>query len=138
MTTYPFGHEHVRIYEESDGQEGYRWKRDTEILLLSTRGRKSGEARVMPLIFREIDGDYVIVASKGGYHEHPAWFLNLREHPGDIEVQVRAEKFPVRHRIAEGEERERLWDLMAEVWPDYREYQKRTGRQIPVVVLERT
>ena len=138
MTTkHPFGQEHVRIYQATDGEEGYFWREGTEILLLTTRGRKSGEPRVMPLIHREIDGDYVIVASNGGTRDHPAWFGNLQAHPDDVEVQVRAERFPVRPRIAEGAERERLWQAMNVVWPHYAEYQTRTEREIPVVVLER-
>jgi proline iminopeptidase len=136
-TTYPFGQEHVRLYQETGGQEGYFWREGTEILLLTTTGRKSGERKVMPLIHREIDGDYVIVASKGGTPDHPAWFKNLQAHPDDVEVQVRDQVFAVRPHIAEGEERERLWAAMNEVWPHYAEYQQRTDREIPVVVLER-
>jgi deazaflavin-dependent oxidoreductase (nitroreductase family) len=135
--TYPYGQDHVRIYQESGGREGYFWKEGSEILLLTTTGRKSGERKIMPLIYREIDGDYVIVASKGGHPEHPAWFVNLRASPDDVEVQVRDETFRVRPRVAEGSEREKLWAAMNEVWPHYAEYQERTDRQIPVVVLER-
>jgi len=137
MSDFKYGQAHVQQYRESGGQEGYFWKRGSEILLLVTKGRKSGEERWMPLIFREIDGEYVIVASKGGAPEHPAWFVNMRAHPADIRIQVKDEVFPVRHRIAEGDERERLWGLMNEVWPDYAEYQTHTDRQIPVVVLTR-
>lgn len=131
-----FGDEHVRVYRETDGERGYRWRRGTEILLLTTRGRRSGEERTTPLIHRT-DGDrWIIVASKGGTPDHPDWFKNLSEEP-EAEIQVKAEKIPVRASIAEGDERERLWGLMAEVWPDYDDYQERTERQIPVVVLER-
>lgn len=138
MTTHLYGAEHVRRYRETDGDEGYRWRRDTEILILTTRGRKSGETRDTPLIFREVDGAYVIVASQGGKPQHPAWYLNLHARPDDVEIQVKADRFPVRARDAEGEEYERLWGLMNEVWPAYAEYQTRTDRRIPVVVLERT
>ena len=137
MSEIKFGQEHVRQYRESSGEEGYIWKRGSEILLLVTKGRKSGEERWMPLIFREVDGDYVIVASKGGHWEHPAWFVNMKANPQDVRVQLKAEVFPVSFRVAEGEERERLWALMNEVWPDYEEYQSKTDRQIPVVVLSR-
>lgn len=132
-----YGGEHVRRYRETNGDLGYRWKRGSEILLLTTKGRKSGEERTHALIFREVGGDYVLVASKGGHPQHPAWFLNMEANPEDIEVQVKADRFKVRHRVAEGEEREYLWGLMNEVWPDYAEYQTRTDRQIPVLVLER-
>jgi deazaflavin-dependent oxidoreductase (nitroreductase family) len=137
MAAFLYGAEHVERYRATDGEEGYVWRRDSEILLLTTKGRKSGEQKTMPLIFREIDGDYVIVASKGGHPAHPAWFLNMRDEPDDIEIQVKADRFPVSFRIAEGEERERLWGLMNEVWPDYDDYQAKTDREIPIVVLSR-
>jgi len=130
-----FGPEHVRVYRETDGERGYNW-RGTEILLLTTKGRKSGEERTTPLIHRT-DGDrWVIVASKGGTPEHPDWYLNLQDDP-EIEIQVKDEKIPVTPSTAEGDERERLWKLMTEVWPDYDDYQGKTDRKIPVVVLER-
>ena len=130
-----FGDEHVRVYQETGGERGYHW-RGAEILLLGTEGRSSGETRIAPLIHREDDGRWVLVASKGGYPEHPGWFKNLAANP-DAEIQVKADRIPVRAREAEGEERERLWSRMTEVWPAYDDYQKRTDRQIPVVVLER-
>ncbi len=130
-----FGAEHVRVYRETDGERGYHW-RGTTILLLTTTGRKSGERRTTPLIHRT-DGDrYVVVASKGGAPEHPDWFANLSAGP-DVEVQVKGERFAVEPSVAEGEERERLWKAMAEVWPDYDDYAKRTDREIPVVILTR-
>ena len=131
-----FGAEHVRVYRETDGERGYIWKRGTEILLLTTTGRKSGEPRTTPLIHRVDDGRWIIVASKGGTPDHPDWFKNLSENP-EIEIQVKADRIPVKATVAEGEERERLWQLMTEVWPDYDAYQGNTDRQIPVVVLER-
>jgi deazaflavin-dependent oxidoreductase (nitroreductase family) len=130
-----FGQEHVERYQATDGEEGYHW-RGTEILLLTTTGRKSGEERIMPLIYREIDGNAVIVASKGGAPEHPAWYLNMQEQD-QVGVQIRGDRFRATHRDAQGEERERLWKAMTEVWPDYDEYQKKTDREIPIVVLER-
>ncbi len=130
-----FGPEHVRVYRETGGERGYHW-RGTTILLLTTTGRRSGEARTMPLIHRVDDGRWVVVASKGGWPEHPEWFKNLEAQP-DAEIEVLAERIPVRASVAEGEERERLWSLMTEVWPAYDEYQARTDRQIPVVVLSR-
>jgi deazaflavin-dependent oxidoreductase (nitroreductase family) len=131
-----FGAEHVRVYQETDGERGYNWKRGTEILLLTTIGRNSGEPRTTPLIHRVDDGRWIIVASKGGTPDHPDWFKNLSENP-KIEIQVKAEKIPVKATVAEGTERERLWKLMAEVWPDYDAYQGNTDRVIPVVILER-
>ncbi len=130
-----FGAEHVRAYRETDGERGYHW-RGTTILLLTTTGRSSGEERTTPLIHRT-DGDrWVIVASNGGDTEHPSWFKNLQAHP-DAAIQVLGERTPVRYAVAEGEERKRLWAVMAEVWPDYDKYQLKTDRKIPVVTLDR-
>jgi deazaflavin-dependent oxidoreductase (nitroreductase family) len=130
-----FGEEHVRVYRETDGERGYHW-RGTTILLLTTRGRRSGVERTTPLIHR-LDGDrWVIVASRGGTPENPGWYENLRAEP-HASIQVKGETIGVIASTAEGEERERLWSLMAEVWPDYDSYQARTERQIPVVVLTR-
>ena len=130
-----FGQEHVRVYRQTGGQRGYNW-RGTTILLLSTTGRHSGQERTTPLIHRT-DGDrWVVVASKGGAPDHPAWYRNLEAH-AEVEIQVQEERVPVRAHAAEGEERQRLWRLMTEVWPAYDEYQAKTDREIPVVVLER-
>lgn len=131
------GEKHVSVYRETRGEVGYRWRRGSEILLLTTKGRKSGVQRTHALIFREVDGNYVLVASKGGHPQHPAWFLNMQDNPDDVEIQVKADRFKVRHRVAEGDERDRLWKLMNDVWPDYETYQTKTDRQIPVLVLER-
>jgi deazaflavin-dependent oxidoreductase (nitroreductase family) len=131
-----FGEEHVRVYRETGGERGYIWRRGTEILLLTTTGRKSGEERTTPLIHRT-DGDrWIIVASKGGTPDHPDWYLNLQENP-EIEIQVKDEVIPVRASTVDDEERERLWEKMTEVWPDYDDYQSNTDRKIPIVALER-
>lgn len=132
-----FGAEHVRRYLETDGEVGYRWRNGAPILILTTTGRRSGEERVKPLIFGEDDGRYVVVASKGGAKHHPDWYLNLQADP-DVHVQVKADRFAARARTAEGEERVRLWERMAEIWPAYDDYRQKTDREIPVVVLERT
>jgi deazaflavin-dependent oxidoreductase (nitroreductase family) len=131
-----FGAEHVRVYRETNGEQGYQW-RGTTILLLTTNGRTSGQQRTTPLIHRT-DGDdsWVVVASKGGAPDHPDWYKNLDANP-EVTIQVKDEQLPVRARTAQGEERQRLWKLMTEVWPPYDEYQEKTERQIPVVVLER-
>jgi deazaflavin-dependent oxidoreductase (nitroreductase family) len=129
-----FGAEHVRVYRETDGEHGYHW-RGTEILLLSTRGRNSGEERMTPLIHRA-DGDrWIVVASKGGAPEDPDWYRNLEADPIAL-IQVKDQRIPV-HAVRAGEERERLWKLMAEVWPAYDEYQQKTDREIPVVIFSR-
>jgi deazaflavin-dependent oxidoreductase (nitroreductase family) len=131
-----FGEEHVRVYRETAGERGYHW-RGTTILLLSTVGRRSGETRTTPLIHRT-DGDrWIIVASKGGAPANPGWYENLLANP-QATIEVPGETVSVRASTAEGEERARLWSLMSEVWPAYDEYQARTEREIPVVVLERS
>jgi len=131
-----FGDEHVERYRATDGEEGFIWREGSQILILTTTGRTSGRPIDSPLIFGEDDGRYVIVASKGGSPEHPSWFLNLEANP-EVEVQVKADRFRARARVAEGEERERLWEMMLGHWPHYAEYQEKTDRQLPVVVLER-
>jgi deazaflavin-dependent oxidoreductase (nitroreductase family) len=128
-----FGDEHVRVYRETGGERGYNW-RGAEILLLNNTGRRSGQERTTPLIHRT-DGDrYVIVASKGGWPANPAWFENLMAHP-DTTIEVKDRTIPVHASTADGDERARLWSRMTEVWPAYDEYQQRTEREIPVVVL---
>jgi len=135
MTTL-FGKEHVDRYRATDGDEGHIWKEGSTILLLTTTGRKTGNATTTPLIY-DLDGDNpVIVASQGGAPRHPGWYRNLLKHP-EAEVQIKGETFRVHARTAEGEERDRLWRQMNRMWPHYDEYQTKTDRVIPVVVLER-
>ena len=126
----------MRVYRETGVEHGYHW-RGTTILLLTTTGRSSGEKRTTPLIHRTDDGNWVIVASKGGAPDHPGWYKNLEATPEAV-IQVKDETIPVRAHAAQGEERQRLWGLMTEVWPPYDDYQRKTDREIPVVVLERT
>jgi deazaflavin-dependent oxidoreductase (nitroreductase family) len=130
-----FGQEHIERYEATDGQEGHDWQ-DSQTLILTTTGAKSGEQRKAPLIYGEHDGAYLVVASKGGAPEPPAWYVNLKKHP-NAEIQVWGEKFPVRARDATAEEKPELWKIMTGHWPAYDEYQTKTDREIPVVVLER-
>lgn len=132
-----FGQEHVDRYRATDGEEGYSWQKGTTILLLTTRGRKSGAERTTPLIFARNGDDYLIVASRGGTDAPPGWYVNLQAEP-DVQVQVRGDVFRAHARDATPEEKPELWRKMAAVWPDYDEYQKKTDRDIPVVVLERT
>lgn len=134
--------DHLTRYLNSNGEDGYLW--DATIgggsgmiatLLLTTVGRKSGNILTIPLIFGEADGAYVVIASKGGAERHPAWYLNLTNDP-NVTVQVKADRMDVRARVAEGEERERLWSMMRGIYAPYDDYQAKTSRQIPVVVLE--
>ena len=127
--------QHIRGYVESEGEKGHRW-RGVNTLLLTTRGRKSGKLRRTALIYGREGDDYVVVASKGGAQKHPEWYLNLTANP-EVEVQVGGDKFSARARTATLEEKPALWRLMTSDWPDYDNYQKRTEREIPVVVIER-
>jgi deazaflavin-dependent oxidoreductase (nitroreductase family) len=130
-----FGDEHTQRYKQTDGQEGHDWQ-GTQVLLLTTTGRKSGEARELPLIYGTSGEDYLIVASKGGADQPPAWYVNLKANP-EVEVQVRGDRFKARARDATPEEKPELWETMTKEWPAYNDYQKKTDREIPVVVLER-
>ncbi|BDZ48747.1 nitroreductase [Frondihabitans sucicola] len=131
------GPEHVARYLETDGEDGYEWREGTTILLLTTTGRKSGEDRTNALIFRPWNDAYLVVASKGGDDAPPAWFLNIESDPA-VTVQVKADRFEANARVATAEEKPALWKIMAEAWPAYDDYQRKTDREIPVVVLERT
>ncbi|MEA2279058.1 MAG: hypothetical protein QOI62_1187 [Solirubrobacteraceae bacterium] len=130
-----FGSEHVRRYVETDGEEGHDWK-DVSVLILTTTGRRSGEARSVPLIYGRHGDDYLVVASKGGAPKPPAWYLNLSDDP-DVTVQVRGDRFRARAHTARPDEKDELWRTMASIFPAYDDYQQRTEREIPVVVLER-
>jgi deazaflavin-dependent oxidoreductase (nitroreductase family) len=130
-----FGDEHVRRYEESDGAEGHEWN-GTKALILTTTGRRSGQERKSALIYQPYGDAYLIVASKGGADEPPAWYVNLQAQP-DVTVQVGADRFAARARTASADEKPAMWRTMTAVWPDYDEYQKKTSREIPIVVLER-
>ena len=130
-----FGAEHVKKYVETNGEVGYLWN-GAPILILTTTGRKSGEERSTPLIFGRDGDDYVLVASQGGRPQHPHWYRNLVAQP-EVQLQVKDDRFRARARTAEGEERERLWRAMNEIWAPYDSYQEKTERVIPVVVLER-
>lgn len=130
-----FGDEHVRVYEETDGAEGHIWLNGAPVLILTTTGRKSSQQRKTPLIYQQVDGGYVVVASAGGADQHPDWFLNLQADP-EVRVQVGADKFPARSRVADPQERAAWWPAMARVWPDYDKYQTQTEREIPLVLLE--
>jgi deazaflavin-dependent oxidoreductase (nitroreductase family) len=126
---------HIKEYVATDGAEGHEFRNGAPILLLSVLGRKSGVWRRTALIYGRTEASYVVVASKGGDPKHPVWYTNLVAEP-EVHVQVMGEKFTARARVAAGAERARLWDVMTEIWPDYNEYQTKTDREIPVVVLD--
>jgi deazaflavin-dependent oxidoreductase (nitroreductase family) len=131
----PFGQEHVDRYRATDGAEGHDWE-GTQTLLLTTTGRRSGEQRTTPLIYAPHGDSFTIVASKGGADDPPAWYLNLSENP-QVEVQVKGDRFTAQARTASAQEKPEIWRAMVAEWPSYDEYQRKTDREIPVVVLER-
>jgi deazaflavin-dependent oxidoreductase (nitroreductase family) len=130
-----FGDEHVKRYEETGGADGHEWQ-GTTALILTTTGRKSGQQRKSPLIYQKYGDGYLVVASKGGADEPPAWYLNLEANP-EVQVQVKGDKFTARARTANASEKPAMWEVMAKAWPAYNDYQQKTSREIPVVVLER-
>jgi deazaflavin-dependent oxidoreductase (nitroreductase family) len=134
---------HLARYIATDGEDGYLWDATlgggtglVPTLLLSTTGRKSGKELTLPLIFGHFGADYVIVASKGGAPEHPAWYLNLQANP-QVRVQVKAEKFTARAHTADKTERASLWPKMVDIYAPYDLYQTKTDREIPVVILRK-
>ena len=133
--------EHRQAYLE-DGEKGHMW--DSTVvggpgpvpcLLLFTTGRKSGKTSIMPLIYGKVDEGYVIIASKGGAPAHPDWYFNLSADP-NVELKVVNDQFKAVAETITGERRSKLWDMMVEIWPDYANYQKKTDREIPVVLLK--
>jgi deazaflavin-dependent oxidoreductase (nitroreductase family) len=138
----PWIKEHIELYR-TDPEKARMWDSTPlggpgmlPTLLLTTTGRKSGEPRALPLIYGEAGDSYVIIASKGGMPTHPAWYLNLEAKP-ECELMVGPKPVSARARVAQGEERERLWKQMAELYPPYDKYQENAGtRSIPVVVLD--
>src|SRR4051794_7654784 len=136
--------EHTKRYIASGGTDGHMYKitqpgrpeLNVPSLLLTTTGRKSGEKFIFPLFYGETgDGHYFVVASKGGAPQHPGWYRNILADP-EVEVQVGTSKFKARARTATGDERKRLWNKGLEFWPPYADYQEKTEREIPVVVLD--
>lgn len=132
---------HVKLYLE-DPEKAHMWDftpvggpGTLPTLLLTTIGRKSGEPRHLPLLYEKTNGGYIIVASKGGAPSHPAWYLNLLEKP-QCEIRVGVKHHRVIARVAEGNERLELWNVMAKLYAPYNDYQAGTDREIPVVVLE--
>jgi deazaflavin-dependent oxidoreductase (nitroreductase family) len=135
---------HITRYLATDGADGYLWdaslgggKGMVPTLLLTTIGRKTGRSLILPLIFGRSGKDYVVVASKGGAPAHPSWYLNLQAKP-EVQLQVKAEKFAARAHTADAAERAVLWPKMVEIYGPYAQYQTKTDRQIPVVVLTPT
>ena len=126
---------HVWLYQSSGGKRGASM-RGVHVVLLTTRGRKSGARRTVPVV-RFLDGDQLyVIASTGGQPQHPAWFFNLSADP-HVEVQNGPERWPGRAEVVSADERARLWPLITSAMPNFAEYQSKTSRVIPVVRLVR-
>jgi deazaflavin-dependent oxidoreductase (nitroreductase family) len=128
--------QHIKQYVETNGEQGHQFHQ-WPTLLLTTRGRKTGKLRRTALIYGQDRDRYILVASNAAAHKHPHWYLNLRAHPS-VQVQVKAHRFTAMAHTATADERSRLWNLMAEIFPLYDQYANQTNRDIPVVILQRT
>jgi deazaflavin-dependent oxidoreductase (nitroreductase family) len=128
----------VERYEATDGREA-NTLRDTglPVVIFTTRGRKSGKVRKIPLMRVEHGGQYAMVASMGGAPEHPEWYYNIKADPEALMVQDGADRFDAHARELDGDEREVWWRRAVEAYPPYAEYQRRTDRRIPVFLVER-
>jgi deazaflavin-dependent oxidoreductase (nitroreductase family) len=134
-SAYEWVADHTRRYVESSGEDGHLWN-GVHTLVLTTRGRKSGKLRRNALIYGLAGENYVVVASKGGHDDHPLWYSNLLADPAAT-IQVGSEVIPVRATTADAARKAALWPMMVGIWPPYEEYQQKTSRDIPVVVLSR-
>ena len=128
--------DHIDRYVATDGKDGHVWRNGATTLLLTVKGRRSGKPYRTALIYDRDGENYVVVASKGGAPEHPEWYRNLTANP-EVEVQVLGDIFTATARTANAAERPKLWSLMTQMWPAYNDYQLKTDREIPVVILER-
>ena len=126
--------DHIKAYVESNGRNGHLW-RGVHTLLLTTRGRKTGKLHRTALIYGRDGKNYLIVASNGGAPKHPNWYQNLVVN-SKVEIQVGGDKYTANARTASKEEKPRLWKIMADIFPNYLDYQAKTTREIPVVIIE--
>lgn len=127
---------HTLLIRRSGGRLG-RHAFGIDFLLLTTRGRKSGNPHTVPLLYLRAGNDWAVIASLGGRPSHPDWFKNLVAN-AEVEVQINGERRRARARVATASERDRLWAQAVAVYPDYETYQSKTDRVIPVVILERS
>lgn len=126
----------ITEFRENDGRVGGMFA-GAPLLLLHTKGAKTGQARVNPLMYQELgEGTWAVFASKGGADTNPDWYHNILANP-DVEVELGKETFSTAARIAEGEERDEIWEMQKRQWPQFAEYEKKTDREIPVILLER-
>lgn len=131
---FEYAAQQVEQYEATGGREGGELE-GKPVVILTTKGRASGKLRKSPLMRVEDGGRYAVIASVGGAPKHPNWYLNLQANP-EVTLQDGAKVMDLRARTASGEERKHWWSVATKVWPPYDEYQTKTDRQIPVVVLD--
>ena len=105
------------------------------MIILHTTGAKTGTARLVPLVYQDLGGSYAVFASKGGAPDNPDWYYNLVAHP-QIKIEVGTKTLPVTARVATGAERERIWTRQTTDWENFAEYERKTDREIPVIVLD--
>lgn len=126
--------DHVKLYVESGGTEGHFWQPGVPTMLLTTRGNKSGAARRTALIYGRDGDDYVVMASYAGAPSHPDWYLNLVADP-EVVIQVGEDIMTGTARTVADGDRDRVWKIMTDIWPDYDEYATKTSRTIPLVAI---
>jgi deazaflavin-dependent oxidoreductase (nitroreductase family) len=127
--------DHLNSYIQTDGKDGHIWK-GLPTLLLTTLGRISGELHTTPLIYGKFENKFLIVASRGGAPTNPQWYLNILNNP-KINIQILSEKFQATARTANEDEKPKLWEVMTEIFPTYNDYQLKTDRIIPLVIVEK-
>jgi deazaflavin-dependent oxidoreductase (nitroreductase family) len=126
---------HAAVYRATNGMIGHRFPGSPPVLLVDHVGARSGTRRTSPLVYARDGENVILVASKGGYPKNPAWFHNLMANP-DTTIQIGSHRSAVHARVADPEERKRLWPKVVEVYGGYEDYRKRTDREIPLVILE--
>ena len=135
ILTRAFVRSHIAVYRLTGGRLGGSWGK-APVLLLTTKGRRSGQPRTTPLRYLADGARFVVVGTNDGAPEHPSWYKNLAKDPSAL-VQTGSRKFAVSARTASGDECESLWLRLVEIYPNYERDQQRTARELPVVVLER-
>lgn len=125
------------VYRATGGKLGNKFMGGAPVCLITTTGRKSGQKRTVALIFLQDGDDVIVVASKGGMEHHPQWYLNMEAH-SDVEVEMGTTVTPMKARRASDDEKAAYWPKLVEIYPDYANYQERTTRNIPVMVLSRS
>lgn len=127
--------DHIQRYRETNGVDGHEFG-GCYCLLLDTIGRKSGETRTVAVVYGQSGDDFIIIGSKGGSPTPPQWYLNLMASPS-VNIQVKDKHYSVEARLASDTERPALWSIMTEAFADFNDYEKKLGRQLPVIVLSR-